>query len=1237
MALAGVMCAQVFASSKMFVTAEETNTGEITMTDYRTYQAYDLGQVDVTDAYLTNAENKDIAYLLSLDADRLLAGFRETAGLDMQGVSRYAGWETSLIGGHTLGHYLTAMAQAAATLPDTDERDWEIIARLTYIIDELKKCQDALGTGYIFGATLRDKKNVELQFDNVENNRTNITTEAWVPWYTMHKIIAGVLDVYKYTGDDVALELAKGLGDWVYNRTSGWSEATRRTVLNIEYGGMNDCLYELYAVTGIDKYAVAAHCFDDENLFIGVSKGGKDVLNNRHANTTIPKFIGALNRYVTTHGKKINGEVVDASEYLTYARNFFTMVLERHTYVTGDNSEWEHFGQDNILDAERTNCNCETCNAYNMLKFAKALFMATGDDSYLQYYENTFYNTILSSQNPETGMTTYFQPMATGYFKVYTTPTGSFWCCTGSGMENFTKLGNAIYYKNEDTIAISQYLSSVLTDNEKNVKLTMEADIPAGDVVKITVNTLDGSENVQTGISLRVPDWLAGDMMVKVNGETLGTIYLTETGEPEVANVETTGIGGSPFMESTQAFVKVEGLKNGDVLEVTMPMNITVHGLPDNDAVFAFKYGPVVLSAKLGTKDMKTTYTGVSVMIPAGRLIEEGYISNGSDTVSVVDGSVADFMENINENLVKVEGKLQWKLENTDANLTFVPHYSQHTERYGIYFNYESNSDAFNVSRYLDEKADNRFAAALLDTVQPGYGQYENDELHNMTESGTGSTGTTGNGTSRYANAGGAFTYYMYADPDSDNCLELTLKKEDNGKTLQILVGETVVYNEVLDYKGGETEYTLRIPVAKDVLAKAANTLKSLHPTTGKTAYTVPVTFKSGAEGLSARICNYLYMTYAYRTNTGLVLSADAGELVQDGKNYKLILPENAENVTLTGLPEDAYGYVRVNGAVVRDTYVVDMTVSNFLTLEYTVYAEDHETAETYIVNIEQPVGERTDVDKTLAYFVNCGDYDVATLPQGELFGVFNGVTEQIYGTDPVTGKKWGIVDKVSSPLKNGTPTNAGMTNAVFTDNTWPFETDGSVKDTSAKTATNRYTKNQYENGIARNLNYSFELPNGEYVVEFYFADPWNCSKNPIVSAGDVQILKDIPIGKAVTAKVSVTDGELNLKITSPSSTLCINLCYIKIYLPEDMLVPETPEPAAEPTEVPGTGDSFQAGDRDSNASRDDAQGTATGESWNESVVSLRNEDNIGLAVAVGTAAVAAVGLLVHIFKKRKK
>ena len=1100
---------------------------------------YDLWNVAVTDSYLTNAEEKDIKYLLNLDADRLLAGFRETAGLDMKGKTRYGGgWEDALIGGHTMGHYLTAMAQAVAELPDNDTRKAQVEEKLNYIITELEKCQNQTGTGFIFGARILDENNIELQFDNVEKGLADITREAWVPWYTMHKVLAGLIDTYKYTGNETSLFVAKKLGDWVYARVLKWDTVTQNKVLAIEYGGMNDCLYELYAVTGEDKYAEAAHKFDEESLFKLVASDSPNALNNKHANTTIPKFLGALNRYVTTNGKTVNGETINAEDYLAYAEKFFDMVVDKHSYITGDNSEWEHFGADYILDAERTNCNCETCNAYNMMKLAKGLYMVTGKAKYLDFYERAFYNTILSSQNPETGMTTYFQPMASGYFKVYGTAEGNFWCCTGSGMENFTKLGNAIYYHTDDMVIVNQYLSSVLTDADKNIKLTQTANIPAENVAEFTINSIDKTANVFSKLALRLPEWLAGNAEITVN------------------NVKV-----NPAIESGYAIL--ESLKNNDRIAITLPMEIKAYNLPDNEAEYAFKYGPIVLSAKLGTSNMTTSTTGVNVTIPSAKLIEDKYITDKSETISVIYGTVAEFMANINDNLVKTEGKLEWTLENTDANLTFVPHYSQHTERYGIYFNYVSNTGAINASKYIATKAQDRFNNALLDTVQPGYGQYENDELHDMKNNG--STGVTDDGTYRFAQAGGSFAYTMKAAKGEDNYIQASFRKADNGKSIKISVGGSEVYNTVLNYSGEEDEYTVRIKVPSNVIAAAAYS----KTVTDGTYDVVDVKIESADDKDSARVCSYLYITKAYSSDASLSLEASKGIVTKDGNTFTVNVGKDVSETDLTTNLASEYGYIRINGTVVRETvpYTVDLGRNNFVTQNITVFAEDHETSADYMVNIikETDLADRKDVDKNLAYFVNCGDYDITTLSEGDLFGLYNGVTDQAYGMDPVTGYTWGIADTVSNPLVNGkVENNAAMTNAAFTDWTWPFETDASVTDASAKTATNRYTKNQFESGVARNLNYSFGLPNGEYTVELYFTDPWNCSKNPIVSAEGQKLLENVAVNQAVTTNVTVADNILDLNITAPEATLCINLAYIKIYMPEAEVPqePTTEEPA---------------------------------------------------------------------------
>lgn len=625
---------------------------------------FDMDKVTVTDWYCTNAFDKEIAYLLQFDTNKLLANFRKTAGLDTKGAVSYSGWEDSLIGGHTIGHYLTACAQAYANPESSEVQKKALYNKIKTIIDGLFECQQhSKGKkGFLFGSTfLNNSENVELQFDNVEKGLTDIFKQSWVPWYTMHKILNGLIRVYQLTGYAIAKTVASGLGDWAYNRASNWSEATHRIVLDIEYGGMNDCLYELYKITGKEEHVKAAHLFDDSVLFDRILADSLNTLNDIHANTTIPKFIGALNRYRTLNGKVIVGKAIDASIYLKYAEAFWQMVIDKHTYITGDNSEWEHFGFDNVLDKERTNCNCETCNAYNMLKLTRELFKITGDHKYSDYYENTYINTILSSQNPETGMTTYFQPMATGYFKVYSSPFQSFWCCTGSGMENFTKLNDSIYFYKENIVLVNMYLSSLLTWKEKNVIIKQDTDIPNSNTASFIIYTISGS-STDIKLALRIPDWAAGEVTVKVNGE------------PYKAEVK-----------DSYAYVN-RSFSDGDKISITIPLEVKAFSLPDNEAVSAFKYGPIVLSAELGTNNMVKTTTGVNVTIP-----EAKEVCTETLELKASGQNVKDYLANINQYMVRSEGKLFFTLKGIKTSLTFTPHYLQYKQRYGIYWYFTPN------------------------------------------------------------------------------------------------------------------------------------------------------------------------------------------------------------------------------------------------------------------------------------------------------------------------------------------------------------------------------------------------------------------------------------------------------------------------------------------------------------------------------------------------------------------
>jgi hypothetical protein len=563
-----------------------------------------------------------------------MAGFK-AAGAGTNPTNLYGGWENSMIRGHTMGHWMSAVAHAYQQALGSDATlAGQIKTKLDDVIAKLKSYQAS--NGFLFATPAS-------QFDDFDNG----TGSTWVPYYTLHKIFAGLIDIYKYEQNADALAIVSKLGDWLYNRTQGWSASAKSRVLSQEYGGLNDSLYELYKYTNSANHLTVAHVFDDTSLFTTLA-AGTDSLNGLHANMTIPKFIGALNRYRTLGTAE--------AAYLNAASGFFGVVLKDHTYVTGGNSQDEHFHEPGKLDARRDNVNNETCNAYNMSKLTRDLFKVTADVKYADFYDRIHINEILSSMNPTTGMTTYFKPMGTGYFKAFGTPDSSFWCCTGTGMENFTKLGDSVYFHDDKDLWVTFYVSSTLNWSDRGLSLTQTTDLPASNKVTFTITA---APTDAASLKFRKPYWLAScqPMTVTVNGQSANPV----------------DSGG--FLSVSQVW------KAGDKVELTLPMEVQVSRLQDNQNAVAFTYGPIVLSAGLGTASMTTvTHSAtIAATMPSGL----------QDTITINSGTgINTWLANINANLVQSAGKLEFTLKNTDSDskLTFIPHYSRYTDRYGIYF-----------------------------------------------------------------------------------------------------------------------------------------------------------------------------------------------------------------------------------------------------------------------------------------------------------------------------------------------------------------------------------------------------------------------------------------------------------------------------------------------------------------------------------------------------------------------
>nr|MCR4673782.1 glycoside hydrolase family 127 protein [Lachnospiraceae bacterium] len=444
-------------------------------------ESFRLNDVTLNDSEMKKARAGVLSFIKKMEPDRVLCVFRRNAGVSDLGAEPYGGWEHSLIGGHALGHYFSAAAMAVAAFQDKElEKD------LNYIVTSLREVQRYYGNGFLSAATCEDGHRAEEQFDIEEGKKTGKT---WVPWYALHKVLQGVLDIYLYTGNKEAFEISKDLGKWVCRRSLSWSPEIRQRILNTEYGGMNDVLFQLYELTKDEDYLKSAKVFCDEPLYQHLSYD-ENALCGVHANTTIPKYLGALH----------------FSENVEVCKAFYHRVIFHQTYPTGAIGDMEHFRNDSMLDAARSQCNGESCCTYNMMKMSKNLFCMTEDEDYLDYYEKAIFNAKMGSVN-HNGATTYFNPMATGFFKFFgeeEPEDNLFWCCTGTGMEDFMKLTDGIYFHKDNHLYITQYISSSLNWKEQGIKVSLKANLKNSDEVVVCLVAREDKEIV---LHFRKPKW----------------------------------------------------------------------------------------------------------------------------------------------------------------------------------------------------------------------------------------------------------------------------------------------------------------------------------------------------------------------------------------------------------------------------------------------------------------------------------------------------------------------------------------------------------------------------------------------------------------------------------------------------------------------------------------------------------------------------------------------------------
>ncbi len=712
---------------------------------------YDLKDVQLLPGPFQQAMDKDAAYLLSINPDRLLSGFRSHSGLKPKG-ALYEGWESSGLAGHTLGHYLSAISMYYASTHNP-----EFLRRVNYIVSELNECQVARKTGYIGAIPKEDTIWTEVAHGDIRSHGFDLNG-GWSPWYTVHKVMGGLLDAYLYAGNPQALAIAKRLADWTGNTIGGLNEDQLQKMLLCEYGGMPETLANLYAITGNRKYLELSYKFYDKRILDPLSEQ-KDILAGKHSNTQIPKIIASARRY------ELTGDPKDR----TISTYFWKAITQDHSYATGGNSNYEYLGEPDKLNNTLTESTTETCNTYNMLKLTRHLFAVQPSAPLMDFYEKALYNHILASQNHEDGMMCYFIPLRMGGKKEYSTPFTTFTCCVGSGMENHVKYNESIYFKgNDGSIYVNLFIPSVLHDKEKGITLRQQTALPSADNSSFFITT---AKPVNLALRIRKPQWTT-DYVVKVNGAP------------------------QQVLPDAQGYLVVNRRwKNNDRVEFTMPEHIYTQALPDNANRKALFYGPVLLAGVLGNTEPDPA-KGTPVLVTSE--------TDPNQWLQMVDKKQLSFRT---ANIAQPN------------EVTLIPFNQTVNQYYSVYWDVFTPVKWADQQKVYEEQRKKQLdmETRTTDLIRLGEMQPERDHhlvgLHDT-------TGEDHQRKWRSADNGGYLSYTMKTDPVAQNTLINTYWGMDNrGRVFDIWIDDIKLTTENLDkYKESrfyDISYALPIELTK--------------------------------------------------------------------------------------------------------------------------------------------------------------------------------------------------------------------------------------------------------------------------------------------------------------------------------------------------------------------------------------------------------------------------------------
>jgi len=754
---------------------------------------FKLQDVELLNSPFKHAQDLDKQYLLEMEADRLLVPFLREAGLPTKAES-YTNWENTGLDGHIGGHYLSALSLMSASTNDP-----QIKERLDYMLSELKRCQDTNGNGYIGGVPGGKVIWDEIADGNIRAGAFDLNGK-WVPLYNIHKTYAGLRDAYLYTNSEIAKDMLIKMTDWAVALVSKLSEEQIQDMLRSEHGGLNETFADVAAITGDEKYLKLAHQFSHQ-LVLNPLLQQEDKLTGMHANTQIPKVLG-FKRIADFEG---NNTWSEASRY------FWETVVKHRSVCVGGNSVGEHFNPTNDFSRVIQSIEGpETCNTYNMLRLTRMLYQTSFDKSYIDYYERALYNHILSSQNPENGGLVYFTQMRPGHYRVYSQPQTSMWCCVGSGIENHAKYGEMIYAHKGEELYVNLFIASKLRWEEKKIEIIQENNFPDIPQTQLTINP---EKTTVFTLQVRYPEWVEkGTLRITVNGQ--------------VQNIS----------QNTESYVPINRKwKKGDKVIIEMPMQLSTEQLPDKSNYYSIMYGPIVLSAKAGTEDLKGLFADDS---------RGGHIAHGKQIPMKDMPIIVSESDKITANIKQISGKpLAFTLTNLYSDkypesMVLIPFYRLHESRYIIYWPQATSNEVKQLQKQIEQEEKDRIELdrKTIDKVVCGEQQPESDHFIQSENSTTGFIEDI-----HWREAKGWFSYQMKNPLKNAKTLYIKFFDRDKSRNFDILINNQKITNLNMNGEHGDDIQVLSFDVPQSEINKEILDIKFVADTNSMTSKIVEV------------------------------------------------------------------------------------------------------------------------------------------------------------------------------------------------------------------------------------------------------------------------------------------------------------------------------------------------------------------------------------------------------------